>query len=138
MVSEREDALDLITHGRVVVIMRGPRRRDPSIWIELAKVEPVPRLLRQLFKIVDLCAAVTFAEGMDIVHIALYPSGRRCESRPATPDALGGPLGDKSPLRSVKQFRGGDPKLVAEDRGTRVSIWIVTHSVARVPTLDRT
>ena len=51
--------------------------------------------------------------------------------------AFGCPLDRKSPLGSIEQRRISNAKLVAEYGRTRIGVWIVVHSVARVLTLAR-
>jgi hypothetical protein len=79
--SGRERAPDLVAQRRVVTVMRGPRRRNPSIRVETAEVELVPRLRGQPFEIAKLCAAVALTEGVNVVHIAHDRPGRRRERR---------------------------------------------------------
>lgn len=70
--------------------MGSPRCRDPSVWIDPAKVDRVASLLRQLFQIVKLRTAIALPERVNIVDIADDLTGSRGKAVLAQPaEAIG-------------------------------------------------
>ncbi len=81
----REYPRDLRRHWPIVTVMRGPRRFKPELRLDTCKVDQVPRLGGQLFKILKLGAAVAFAERVNIVHVAHDRPRRLGEGASAQP-----------------------------------------------------
>jgi len=67
----------------MVPVVRGPRRLKPTPRIDPREIDRVARLVGQLFEILQLGAAVAFAERVDVVHVAHDGSGRPREDRAA-------------------------------------------------------
>jgi len=67
----------------MIPIVRTARRLKLSPRLNPCKVDRVARLVGQLFKILQLGAAVAFAERVDVVHVAHDRSGRPREGRAA-------------------------------------------------------
>ena len=63
----------------MIAVVRAARGLQPAVWINQGKIDRVARLLGQLFKILELGAAVAFAERVNIVHVAHDRPGRTRE-----------------------------------------------------------
>ena len=67
----------------MIPVVRGPRSHKPAVRIDPREIDRVACLLRQLFKILQLGAAVAFAERVDVVHVAHDRAGGLGEGRAA-------------------------------------------------------